>query len=95
MNPAIMLLANHSLAFHLYDFQLEGISAKELATAYSLPFDWVVERIEAVRLCLTFQTKLSLPRSAAGLRRRGISWLNASAAGRPDGAAPQVEFPRL
>ncbi|MDQ2949515.1 MAG: hypothetical protein M3Y27_26855 [Acidobacteriota bacterium] len=60
MNPAVILLANRSLPFHLYDFHLEGISAKELAAAHSLPVDWVEERIEAVRLCLKYQTKLSI-----------------------------------
>jgi hypothetical protein len=35
MKPALMLFANRSFAFNLYDFHLEGISAKELAVAYS------------------------------------------------------------
>jgi hypothetical protein len=60
MNPAVMHLANKSLAFSLYDFHLEGVSAGELAAAYSLPTSWVEERIEAVRLCLKYQVKLSL-----------------------------------
>lgn len=60
MNAPVMLLANKSLAFSLYDFHLEGVPAKELATAYSLPINWVEERIEAVRLCLKYQVKLSL-----------------------------------
>ena len=37
-----------------------AVPAKELATAYSLPVNWVEERIEAVRLCLKYQVKLSL-----------------------------------
>ena len=41
-----MILANKSLAFSLYDFHLEGVSAKELAADYSLPITWVEERIE-------------------------------------------------
>lgn len=60
MNPAVMLLANKSLAFSLYDFHLEGVSEEELAAAYALPIDWVEERIEAVRLCLKYQVKLSV-----------------------------------
>lgn len=60
MNPAVMVLANCSLAFSLYDFNLEGVSARELAAAYSLPPQWVEERIEAVRLCLKFQAKVVL-----------------------------------
>jgi hypothetical protein len=55
-----MILANKSLAFSLYDFHLEGVSAKELAADYSLPITWVEERIEAVRLCLKYQVKLSV-----------------------------------
>lgn len=57
MNPAVMVLANTSLAFSLYDFYLEGVSVEELAAAYSLPPHCVEERIEAVRLCLQFQAK--------------------------------------
>jgi hypothetical protein len=64
VNPAVMLLANKSLAFSLYDFNLEGISVEELATAYSLPVNWVEQRIEAVRMCLKYQVKLSVGVSA-------------------------------
>jgi hypothetical protein len=60
MDPAIMHLANKSLAFSLYEFHLEGVSAGELAAAYSLPTAWVEERIEAVRLCMKYQVKLLL-----------------------------------
>ena len=60
MNPAVMVVANKSLAFSLYDFYLEGVSAQELAAAYALPVHCVEERIEAVRLCLQFQAKATL-----------------------------------
>jgi hypothetical protein len=60
MNPAVMVLANRSLAFSLYDFYLEGVSVEELAAAHSLPAQSVEERIEAVRLCLQLQAKVSL-----------------------------------
>lgn len=60
MHIGVMLLANRSFPFSLYDFHLAGVSAKELAVAYSLPVTWVEERIEAVRLCLKFQVKLSV-----------------------------------
>ena len=60
MNRAVMFLANRSLAFHLYDFHLDGISARELAAAYDKPTQWVEEQIEAVRLCLQFQAKVTL-----------------------------------
>jgi hypothetical protein len=42
MNPAVMALGNKSLAFSLYDFQLEGLTAKEPAAACPLPVCWVV-----------------------------------------------------
>ena len=60
MNPAVMVVANKSLAFSLYDFYLEGVSTEELAAAYALPLHYVEERIEAVRLCLQFQVKAIL-----------------------------------
>ncbi len=60
MNPGVKLLANRSFSFSLYDFHLEGVSAADLATAYSLPERWVAERIEAVRLCLKYQVKVSV-----------------------------------
>jgi hypothetical protein len=60
MNPAVVIIANRSFAFHLYDFHFDGVSAKELASAYSLPTHWVEERIEAVRLCLKFQAKATI-----------------------------------
>ena len=66
MNPAVMILANRSLAFHLYDFHLDGISVEELATAYSLPTNWITERIEAVRLCVKYQAQLSLNKTLLG-----------------------------
>jgi hypothetical protein len=65
MNPAVMILANRSLPFHLYDFYLDGISAKELAFAHSLPIHGIEERIEAVRLCLKFQARVILGTKAA------------------------------
>ena len=63
MNPGVALFANRSLAFSLYEFNLTGVSAKELAASYSLPQNWVEERIEAVRLCLKYQSKLSVRES--------------------------------
>jgi hypothetical protein len=60
-----MQLAKRSLAFSLYHFHLAGKSPKEIADALALPLDWVEERIEAVKLCLTFQVKLALGSSKA------------------------------
>jgi hypothetical protein len=66
MNPGLMLLANSSFPVSLYDFHLDGVSARELATAYSLPLAWVEERLEAVRLCLKYQVAVSLSMEPAG-----------------------------
>ena len=63
MNPGVALFANRSFAFSLYEFNLAGVSAKELAASYSLPSHWVGECIEAVRLCLKYQVKLSVRES--------------------------------
>ena len=60
MNPAVMVLANKSLAFSLYDFHLSGVSASELAVAHSMPVYRVEELIESVRLSLKFQVKVAL-----------------------------------
>jgi hypothetical protein len=38
----------------------KGVPAKELAAAYPLSVNWVEERIEAVRLCLKYQVRLSV-----------------------------------
>jgi hypothetical protein len=56
----MIVQANKSLAFSLYDFHLSGVSVEKLAATYSLPVQSVEERLEAVRLCLTFQVRLAL-----------------------------------
>jgi hypothetical protein len=58
MNEAVSKLATKSLAFALYRLHVAGLSAEELGQALSLPVEWVEERIEAIRLCLTHQVKL-------------------------------------
>ena len=60
MNPALMVFANRSEAFSLYDFNLAGVSAKQLAAVCEIPVHRVEEQIEAVRLCLKYQVKVSL-----------------------------------
>ena len=60
MNPALMLFANRSQVFSLYDFNLAGVSAKQLAAAYEIPVHRVEEQIEAVRVCLKYQVKVYL-----------------------------------
>jgi hypothetical protein len=59
MNDAVSKLATKSLAFALYRLHLAGLSAEELGRALSLPVEWVEERIEAIRLCLTHQVELT------------------------------------
>jgi hypothetical protein len=54
-----VLLGNRSWSISLYDLNLNGVSTHELAMAYSMPLHVVEERIEAVRLCLKYQVKLS------------------------------------
>jgi hypothetical protein len=66
MHPGVVLFANRSFAFSLYEFNLAGVSARELAASYSLPPNWVEERIEAVRLCLKYQVNLSVRLSREG-----------------------------
>jgi hypothetical protein len=60
MNPAFMVVANRSFAFNLYDLHREGLTAKELAEAYSMPVFRVEEHLEAVRLSIKYQVKLSM-----------------------------------
>ena len=67
MNPAVVLLANNSLPFSLYDFHQSGVSAAELARAYSLPLPWIEERLEAIRLCLQFQVNVQVDPKALGV----------------------------
>lgn len=60
MNPAFMVVANQSFSFNLYDLHLEGLTAKELAKAYSIALFRVEEHLEAVRLSLKYQVKLTV-----------------------------------
>jgi hypothetical protein len=60
MNPGFKLMANRSFGLSLYDLHVEGVSTKELAEAYSLPVAFLEQRIEATRLCLKHQVKLSV-----------------------------------
>jgi hypothetical protein len=71
MNPAVVVLANNSLPFSLYDFHHNGVSAAELAKAYALPLPWVEERLEAVRLCLQYQVDVQLSPKALAVSRKG------------------------
>jgi hypothetical protein len=57
--PEVMMLANRSLAFDLYEFHLEGIPAEDLAGAYSLPVEWIEKCIESMRLRLEYQKQFT------------------------------------
>ena len=57
--PPVMMLANRGLAFSLYEFYLEGVPVQELASAYSLPVEWVDECIETRRLRLEHQNRFT------------------------------------
>jgi hypothetical protein len=89
MNPGVMTMANRSFAFHLYDFNLEGISAKELAYAHSLSTHWVEERIEAVRLCLKFQARATIATEAEQLIAAEIGFCGDSAV-EPSQSRPSI-----
>ena len=71
MNPGVALFANRSLAFRLYEFNFAGVSLRRNlppATRYLL-IGWK-NAIEAVRLCLRYQVKLSVkesPKTQTGL----------------------------
>jgi hypothetical protein len=60
MNPAFMVVANQTFAFNLYDLHLAGVTAKELAKAYSMPLFRMEEQLEAVRLSVKYQIKLAM-----------------------------------
>jgi len=65
MQLAFALLVHHSLPFTLYAAFLNGVSVEELAEKTGLSKDWVIERIEAVRLTVTMQVRLTInPRSS-------------------------------
>lgn len=40
------------LSFALYEAHNKGVTAEILADTLDLPLTWIVERIEAARLCL-------------------------------------------
>jgi hypothetical protein len=60
MPLAFALLTNYSLPFALYAAFLDGLSLEDLAQESALSKDWIAERVEAVRLTLTMQVRLSI-----------------------------------
>ena len=67
MNPAVVLLANNSLPFSLYDFHQSGVSAAKLARAYSPATALDRRALEAIRLCLQFQVNVQVDPKALGV----------------------------
>jgi hypothetical protein len=55
----VVMLANRSVAFNLYEFHLEGVPAQDLAAAYSLPVERIEKCIERARLRLECQKQFS------------------------------------
>lgn len=62
---SLALLAQSSLPVYLYVCYLNGESVEELAHECGLSPHWVQERIEAVRLALNMQVRLTINRNSS------------------------------
>jgi hypothetical protein len=66
MGLAISLLSRKSLKYELYAAAMDGTSIRDLAAEYRIPEYRVQEQVEAVRLALGHQVRLSInPESLA------------------------------
>lgn len=65
MSLAIALLAHQSLGFELYSALLNGSSTEEISVAYRIPVHEVREKVEAVKLALAHQIRLSVNPTAS------------------------------
>jgi hypothetical protein len=65
MSLAIALLAHQSLGFELYSALLNGSSTEEISAAYRIPVHQVREKVEAVKLALAHQIRLSVNPTAS------------------------------
>jgi hypothetical protein len=65
MSLAIALLAHQSLGFELYSALLNGSSTEEVSAAYKIPAHQVREKVEAVRLALAHQIRISVNPTAS------------------------------
>jgi hypothetical protein len=65
MLAALSILARSSLSFSLYTAYLDGASPRELSDTHRLSVQEVEQRIEAVRLTLTMQVKLTINRRSS------------------------------
>jgi hypothetical protein len=64
------LLYDEYLPFRLYTEFMLGASAPELAGRYSVSELWVMERIEALRLCMTKQVRLNLLANTGAIKKQ-------------------------
>lgn len=53
------LLFDGYFPFKLYADSLRGLTADQLAATYGMPSHWIAERIEAARLCLEKQVRIT------------------------------------
>lgn len=60
MGLAISLLSRKSLVFQLYAAALDGTSIRDLAAEYRLPEHHIQEQLDAVRLALGHQVRLTI-----------------------------------
>lgn len=68
MGLAISLLSRKSLVFQLYAAALDGSSIRDLAVEYRMPEHRIQEQLEAVRMALGHQVRLSINPDATMFR---------------------------
>lgn len=59
-NTVFDLLYDEYFPFRLYADYMLGRTPAELATEFGVSENWIVERVEAVRLCIEKQVRLNL-----------------------------------
>jgi hypothetical protein len=68
MGLAISLLSRKSLTYELYAAVMDGSSIRDLAIEYRMPEHRVQEQVEAVRLALRHQVRLSINTESRAFR---------------------------
>jgi len=63
-DDALNRLFDESPAFQLYAEHANGMTLPELALLYSKTEEWVIERVDAIRLCLERQVHLTVSKLA-------------------------------
>lgn len=61
VEEALRLLSSHCTMLSLYADYMSGMSIAELAGEWSRSEEWICERIEAARLCLSKQVRIDAP----------------------------------